>query len=128
MKVTYLHFSDYAFLTENGKMSVIGIFDRIGSKAFPTTHAAMFVVGQVSEIAKEDTLTLIIRKGKRELLVNDFVTNLQDLVNPLRTYSFIIGLHNFVFPEAGVYDFMIKSQDEEVGFKNLVLEKPAEGN
>lgn len=129
MTISFLHFADYAFLTDNGKIGIIGIFDRIYTKAFPTTHGSMFVVGQVAEIKNEEALSLVIRKGRNELLVQPFVKNLQAMVSPLKTYNFLIGLHNFTFPEAGVYDVVIVSGDgKEVGGKKLVLEKTIEGN
>ena len=127
MKLSYLHFADYAFLTDLGKISMIGIFERIQAKSFPTTHGSMFVVGQVGDIAKEKELSLKISKGHQVFLENQFVTNLPDVVNPLRTYNFVIGLHNFVFPEAGVYDFTIATDGREIDTKKLVIEKPFEG-
>lgn len=128
MTISYLHFADYAFLTDNGKIGIIGIFDRIYTKVLPTTHGSMFVVGQVGEIKKEEGLTLVIRKGLQQFFQQPFVTNLQKMVSPLRTYNFLIGLHNFTFPEPGVYDFVLMSGDKEIGIKKLMIEKTVEGN
>lgn len=128
MTISYLHFADYAFLTDNGKIGIIGIFDRIYTKVVPATHGSVFVVGQTAEIRKEEELTLVIRKGLKELFRQTFATNLQKMVSPLKTYNFLIGLHNFTFPETGVYDFVVMSGENEVGVKRLVIEKPVEGN
>lgn len=128
MTVTYLHLCDYAFLTDNGKIGVIGIFDRIYSKQFPTTHNTMFVVGQVTEIRQEETLTLVICKGKREVFNQQFIQNLQSHVSPVRSYNFLIGLHNFTFTDHGVYDVIVRNGEKEIGSTKLVLEKTAEGN
>lgn len=128
MIISYFHLCDYAFVTDNGKLGIIGIFDRIFSKQFPTTHQSMFVVGQVTEIDRRtQSLTLIIKKGLQELAKQALVTNLQSVVSPLRSYNFLVGLHNFTFQEPGVYDFTILVDDREVGTRKLVLEKPSEG-
>jgi hypothetical protein len=41
--VDYMHICDYAFPAQNGKPGVIGIFDWIGSPAFPALHPMMCI-------------------------------------------------------------------------------------
>lgn len=48
MEVQLLQVADYASTSEDGKLSIMGIFSRIKASAFPATHAEMVVVVQFS--------------------------------------------------------------------------------
>lgn len=128
MKINFLHFADYAFLTDTGKIGIVGIFDRIGSKTFPTTHAGMFVVGQVGEIGTEQALTLAITRGNQEIVRMELSPNLQQTKSSLKTYNFLVNITNLVFEDAAVYDFRVLADQNEIGDGKLVVEKIVEAS
>lgn len=127
MKLNFLHFADYAFLTDMGKIGIVGIFDRVGSKEFPTTQQTMFVVGQVGNIGNEQELLLSITKGKEKVLDNLVVGNIAQAASPMKTYNFLININNLLFPEPGTYDFVVNSDGKEIGAAPLIVEKTAMG-
>lgn len=43
MEVKFAHVCDYASISQEGKLSVMGIFDRIGAPQVPVVHPQMYV-------------------------------------------------------------------------------------
>ncbi len=44
MKLTFIALADFVNEVQGGKLNVLGIFDTIGAKDFPTTHVQMSLV------------------------------------------------------------------------------------
>lgn len=43
-KINFSHLCDYAFLSDSGKVNILGIFKNINSTTFPYRHPQMYVV------------------------------------------------------------------------------------
>lgn len=48
MHVTYAHLCDYANVSKEGKMNIMGVFDRIGALAVPYVHPMMFLAFEIA--------------------------------------------------------------------------------
>jgi len=48
MDLTYLLAADYANITRDGKLNVMGIFSIINAPGFPAVHPQMYLVAQLT--------------------------------------------------------------------------------
>jgi hypothetical protein len=56
MRVKLFVAADYANVADNGKLNIMGIFDRIQSDKFPARHPSMFLVIKLSaDLGEYDT-------------------------------------------------------------------------
>ena len=53
MKITYAHLCDYAMVTQDGKVSAIGIFHNIGCLVFPAMHPVAALAFEIDLIPAE---------------------------------------------------------------------------
>lgn len=64
MKVTFAHVCDYASVSRDGKLSVIGIFDRLFTSALPTSHPLMYLAFELemrpSEVGRPLKLGIVL--------------------------------------------------------------------
>ncbi len=62
MEVVFAHLADYASVSKEGKLSVMGIFENINVPEFPYTHAQMFLAFRIvlnyAEVGKEIPLKI----------------------------------------------------------------------
>jgi hypothetical protein len=119
MEVKYFLTADYANQTPEGKLNVLGIFDRIYSNSFPTIHPFLYVVGQLSANAAERGRKFTIQI---KLLNEDGIEILglglegefpQDHHDPVADFAFGIALANIVFEKPGDYQFSLLVDNDE---------------
>lgn len=53
MKVSFIHICDYATVSREGKLSIMGIFDRIFAQSFPAVHAMLYLAFEIELIPAE---------------------------------------------------------------------------
>lgn len=53
MRVTFAHLCDYATISREGKLSVLGIFSNINTTSLPMIHPMLFVVFEIEMSAGE---------------------------------------------------------------------------
>ena len=114
MEVPILLTADYANVTDNGKLNVMGIFTNVNAPMFPTLHPQMYLIAQLSGGRAEYD-----RKFKLEIkLLNEdatveIITRTADAQLPHGengqrvNLNIILGLANIVFPAPGTYEFSI---------------------
>ncbi|MFQ5434810.1 MAG: hypothetical protein ACE5FD_08035 [Anaerolineae bacterium] len=121
MRATIL-LADYANLTGNGKLNVMGVFRQINANQFPCRHLLMCLVIKLQTEPIEDL------RGERILvtrLVDADGSVLRQLEIPFKfpersgglrpEVNFILQINNLDFPYAGEYVWVVFVNDENVG-------------
>jgi hypothetical protein len=114
MDVSILLVADYANVTQDGKLNVMGIFHNINALNFPATHPEMHLITQLkagpAEYEREFTLDikLIDDDASHILLQQTF-----RLVVPRGTagqtvyMNHLLRMINVQFPKPGSYEFSV---------------------
>ena len=64
MKLQYALLCDYAFLSVDRKVNIIGVFETISAQKFPVSHPKFVIVGSITPSKKEFKMSLnIVDKG-----------------------------------------------------------------
>ena len=125
--------ADYANITSDGKLNIMGIFDLIRASSFPTIHPQMRLVlrlqGSPAErgTIKSIEIKMLDADGKHLL---EFATTLSiPETAPLNPeFPQIIELNGIPFMHPGTYEFSILVNGEEkatVPFSVVLVETPS---
>ena len=125
--------ADYANITQDKKLNVMGIFNQIWSKSFPAKHSTFHLIIKLClELGEEPN-----REREIEIkLINEDATWERPL-GPPRNFKFpeeripgftpefnlILGVRDMVFPEPGIYQFVVLVDGEQKGMCTLGLVK-----
>lgn len=119
MKITLAAIADYASISIEQKLHVLGIFDTIWTQAVPTVHPAMVVVIRtlVGYEDRNTTQKLRIRlehEDGQRLFEGEAATEVGE-VPPGETASgnLIINLQGIPFRQVGRYSFVITAENGE---------------
>ena len=135
MKLRLLLAADYANISQEGKLNVMGIFNEINSSSFPCRHSSMHLV-----------ITLVPELGEygvsRDLFVRLFTPDGNEIMNlsgqidvPKRgpgrppEVNVILELKDLIFPEPGPYQLVVlidRDQKDELSIKLNKTISPAE--
>jgi len=98
--------ADYALLSEDKKLSVIGIFDKVLVQELPASHSKLsFVAVLKGEPHKESQLKIkAVSPSKTEL----FSANANIKFGENGKTNLVSNLEGFPFPEVGSYSFIIE--------------------
>jgi len=123
MELRYALLSDFANATSEGKLNIIGVFDRLFSVAFPALHRQLFLITSIETDAEDEGQT---REIHIQLINADGVvlTDLRGQMNFGVGKQIFNQLHIFQdlqFATAGQYQFniffdarMVKTLDLEL--------------
>ena len=112
---------DYALTSQEGKLSVMGIFDRIFVQNLPTTHPTMcFVVVAQGEPKVEHKIKLVIvsPSGKK---MNEIP--MQVKTNESGYFNIIANINNLPITEQGMLTIECFDGDEKIGTKEVMISK-----
>ncbi len=124
MELRYALLADFANVTQDGKLNVLGIFDHLYSRSFPATHRQLFLVNSI-DAGRED------EGQKREIkiqLINADGAVLHELEEHL---TFGVGkqivnqvhlFHDLTFVQPGPYQFNIFFDGQRVKTLDLELQ------
>lgn len=124
--------ADSANVSQEGKLNLLGIFQRILASAFPATHPSLALVFTVEadsgDTASEHTLMvdLVDSDGKRIAKINGKI-KFAEVKGKKATHNQIVNFNGLNFPKPGMYEFKIIINGEERAFVPLELseiEKP----
>ena len=112
MEQTFAVLADFASLTIDNKLNVLGIFDKIVSQSVPAAHPQMYLVAgykfECAEAGKKDLKVVLIDADGRILF------SLEGEINIVATesgepcsLSQIFRLGGLVFPQFGDYEFQV---------------------
>jgi hypothetical protein len=124
MELSFMLAADYANITNNGKLNVMGIFSSINATKFPIKHPQMYIIAQLrvgpAEYGRNFTLEL-------KLIDEDAINVIASVVTrrtvptpppdaPRRIgLNHIVRLNNLEFPQPGTYQFSILVDNDEKG-------------
>ena len=125
--------ADYANVTSDGKLNVMGIFKEINAYTFPARHSSMHLVAKLAaelgeyEQTRNITVILIDADGKRimELSGPFNVPKAEGGKKP--EVNIILELKDIVFPSPGRYEFVLlvdKDQKDELTLYVNQIEAP----
>lgn len=126
-KAEFMVLCDYAFIGQNSKLGMIGVFDIIGIREVPTNHPEFFLVAHFKgeensrhkiQLEIKDPLGNSVFKNSHPV----FDINLSATGSGNMAHRFL----NFPFKSAGVYKFVIKKEGkrlEEVELQVIKGEK-----
>jgi len=116
MEVTYAHLCDYAIVSQEGKISIMGIFDAINAPQVPATHPQMFLAFQISadyaEVGRDFTVEVqIVDEDGRQVWGVKGGGKVQPPV-PVKpgertTLGHLFAIQAFTFSKFGPYDVNI---------------------
>lgn len=112
MEVDLALLADAATVDGSGKLNILGIFDRLGTQAFPTRHPRLSLVlrfsAGVHEVGKHDVGIVLKAPDGKEVVRIDGEMNLA--AGPLGVSGgvlvpHILNMDGLVFPVPGRYAF-----------------------
>jgi hypothetical protein len=118
MKITLAVLADYANITREGKLNILGIFDAINTQDFPITHPQMQLVmrfeADISEAgkAKKLEIKLMDDDGKTLFVLNGGFTLGQGQAGETMVSNQILTINMMKFENPGNYEFKILINDE----------------
>ena len=116
IKVNFAHICDTAFLSQGGKVNIIGIFQTILSKQFPVSHPKFSVIVSLNvenQIGPHKETVKIIREEDKRVI--EPVLNVEFNVSAkTQELNFIGDVINARFEKAGRYTVKIFFDDQEI--------------
>ena len=132
MDVSLLVSADYASVSKDNKLNIMGIFSRLYMRQFPGKHPQMFLVVQLratpAEYGRKFKLgiRLIDMDAIRHLVNVNANLQIPTMRNINRAeINHVVRLNNIEFPEPGLYDFSILiDNDVKASLPLEVIEMP----
>jgi len=126
MELTFVLLADYANISREGKLNVLGIFNRITAGSFPARHPQMQLVTRLTASPAE-------YGTKRMLTIKLLAEDGEEMVNIPRELevprgegrkvelNHILVLNDVLFHEPGEYCFSVLVDNDEKGAVPLVV-------
>ncbi len=112
MEVDLALLADAATIDGSGKLNILGIFDRLGTGAFPTRHPRLSLVlrfsAGINELGKHEVGIALKAPDGKEVVRIDGEMNLASGPRGVTTgvlVPHILNMDGLVFPVAGRYAF-----------------------
>lgn len=120
MTLEFIHLCDLAFLSADGKVNIIGIFDQLAVNAFPATRPRFFVVGGLKDISKIFEFHLrVIFSSSNKLLQNLPVQRVILPEGHPNKHTFVFEISNASFPYPGTYTIEVMANNTKLGSARL---------
>lgn len=126
MELTFALLADYANVSQEGKLNVLGLFNRILVQKFPAHHPQMHLVLRFLAGAGEYgrtrgvTIKLITEDGKEVFSLPQNIAIGEGGGRPLEINRILV-MNNVVFSGPGEYSFRIVVDDDEKGSVPVTL-------
>lgn len=129
MKLTIFLAADYANITREGKLNVMGIFNDIYASTFPARHSSMHLVAklgaELGEYGKTRNFTIV--------LLDADGSSIFDLSGQFQVptggqgrkpeVNLILELKDLIFPKEGIYQFVLLVDNDHKGELTLYVNK-----
>ena len=124
VKLNFVHISENAFFSQEGKLNVIGIFDKIFSDSFPALHPIFAIsVGIIGKKGLHKILIEIVAPQKTQEIIKIEKTDIE-IKEDGSGANFVANLIGIPFPDPGIYTLKVTLDDSVVDEGNrLILEK-----
>ncbi len=117
-KLELLTICDYATISQDGKLSIMGMFDQIFVTNLPSQHSQFFIVGILSGAAgKTESLSLEIKTPGGSSAIPE--QKLDVKIGPNGKSNIIAGIGNLPITEAGFYKIVIGGSSGKLGEKEF---------
>jgi len=113
MKVLLLQAADYANITRDGKLNIMGIFSEINAPNFPARHPSMHLVAKLGAELGEYGQTRMLLILLKDSDGNDIMSLSAPIEIPKGEggrkpeVNAILELKDIVFPKPGPYQFIV---------------------
>lgn len=118
--------SNYADFSRDGKLSIIGVFDRIFTDQVPSSFLRGFLVFSIAGAEKESKFKVLITikdSNDKDVLSKEIELS----TGPTGKGNFIAELVGFPLPTFGEYSISLESSGGEIGKTNFYVTKPENG-
>jgi hypothetical protein len=120
MELTLALLADYANISREGKLNIMGIFEQIYALHFPAVHAQLQLVMRVEsnpfEAGTHPLRVAFIDGDAHELFaIPGNLTIPESHSGENVTTNQIFVLNGLALPKPGAYEFVISIKDEELG-------------
>lgn len=123
IKQNFTFVCDHAFVA-NSKVSMVGIFERIYAKSFPTTHPTMFLVENLTvSIPKNYRISIDLIDDSGVSIIGNPLIFERDVKEDSGTIGIIAQLIQTTFKKPGKYLFKIYVNDAPLVEYPLILEQ-----
>ncbi len=109
---------------ETGKVSLIGIFERIWAGAFPATHGSLSVYAKIADAEGEYAFRLELRHLRTLQVAGQVETPPMQIKDRLESQELIFRVDNLVLPAPGRYEFRLFANAHFVGQKTFEVSPP----
>jgi hypothetical protein len=119
--VDYMHICDYAFLTQGGKPSMIGLFEGITAATFPAAHPHMSVAFHFLD-APHAVINYVLEIGRPN---GEVLSRAEQRAHAGSSGGAFVSvdLVGLPFPEAGRYVFKVVLGGRTLASRSLHVEK-----
>jgi len=121
LKLQRFETCDYALTAQDGKLSIMGIFDRIFVQNLPAQHPTMTIVVVAQGEPKSDHAMKIEIKNPSGGKINEFTMHVK--TNESGFVNLIANLNNLPITEQGIMKIECFDGETKVGTKELVVSK-----
>ena len=130
MELVTLLTADYANITQEGKINVMGIFDRISASAFPARHPEMVLVMKLvaspAEYNTQRKLNVKLMNADASATVIDWSRDMtvpQSETGERVEIQQFLTLRDLIFPAPGVYAFYVTVDNDDKGQARITLDQ-----
>ena len=134
MEVKLAVLADYASITQEGKLNILGIFDEINTRELPARLPIFYVVVSYRTTASEFGKTKVVEVALQDADGNVSVRIQQsvEIPRPARpgmrgTVNQVHGLAMLPWPRTGQYEFSISVDGHPIGQIPIVVNEPTGG-
>lgn len=114
--VEYAVFCDYASLSHEGKLNLMGIFDRIMAAEAPITHPQMFIVAKMLIPQGKHNITFTLMQQDRVLAKSTFE---KEVDKPLALHTHFWGVQNLKIESWDPVELQILLEGKQIFVKRL---------
>ena len=113
--------ADYANMTSNNKINIMGIFTEINPNAYPYNHQNIFLVMKLKaapeDIGKSKNLVIsFFDTDKQEkLTIPQEITVPEMKKGRLPEFAGVVSINNLTFEKPGYYSFALSIDDNNLG-------------
>ena len=119
LKLNRFETCDYALVSQEGKLSIMGIFDRIFVQNIPTQHPSMCFVVVAEGAPKSDYKIKLVITNPSGKKINEIPMNVK--TNEAGHFNVIANVNNLPITEQGVLTIECFDGDTKLGTKEIVI-------
>lgn len=125
MRLLFFLAADYANISRDGKLNVMGIFNEVNSEKFPAVHTSMFIIirfsPELGEVGEKRELSLLLHDPDGTELINmSLPIDIPQAERGMhRSANAIIELKGVLFPSPGPYRFIVLVDKDQKGYLPL---------